>query len=765
VRQVVRQWGRRLSLVLESVVSVPVVVLLHRLGYAGHAPLWICLAALLVGMVIQHPSAQRLLSGGGLQSRLRLRIALHVGLFSTVMVYLYGWGPLCTTAYLIPTLMQIRWAGAKAWRPAALWTAIGATVGQTGIALGLIYTYLPPAMAQISGISGAGVTLLLIRQYGLTAEERERAERLAILQDRRFGAMVANSSDIIAVLDRDSVITYISPSVQRLLGYRPQDLVGTHGAALMFPDDAATARRTVADQADTPGTPARFPLRAVHADGSLRWLDTTVIDLLDDPAIQGRVVNQRDITDQRQAQEQLEYDATHDLLTGLSNRRAFLQAFEAMLRDSRAEGRRLAVLYLDLDGFKQVNDVLGHDAGDHLLAQAAAALRGNLLGSDLVGRLGGDEFAVVLRHIDSADHAAAVARRLLEALSELQPFGDRHLRIAASIGIALSDGDPSDAPTLLHRADVAMYEAKRSGLGGWVVHDGAADRPNNRVSREDLLSAVARGQFHLQYQPVVEISSGRMLGVEALVRWRHPDRGMIPPSEFIPAAEETGAIAALGEWVAERACHQMAAWRRLGPATENFRLGINVSPRQLEASTTAPTLARIIADAGIPPSTVMLEVTESALVDSPSARQSLDAIAATGAQIAIDDFGTGYSSLQYLNRLPIHGLKLDRSFVAQLDGSAHNSAIAAAVAHLARTLGLGAVAEGIETPQQAHELAELGYEVAQGYLYARPVDADQITEWINAGTIQPAPAPPAAASHPTAAAATPTEPMLARLPQ
>jgi diguanylate cyclase (GGDEF)-like protein/PAS domain S-box-containing protein len=738
---------------LESVLSVPVVVVTHHLGYAGHAPLWVCLVALSAGMVIQHPGTQRVLSGGDLQRRLGPRMALHVGVYTTVMVYIYGWGPLCTTVYLIPALMHIRWVGARAWKPAALCTVIGAGVGQIGIALGLVFTYLPPALAQVGGIGGVGVTLLLIRQYGITAEERERADRIATLQERRFGAMVANSSDIIAVLDQAGVISYISPSVERLLGYRPHDLVGTPGIALMFPDDAVPVRATFADQTSTPGAPVRFELRAVHADGSLRWLDTMVIDLLADPAVRGLVVNQRDVTDQRQAQERLAYDATHDLLTGLSNRHTFLQGFERLLQESRTAGQRLAVLYLDLDGFKQVNDALGHDAGDHLLAEAATALRANLLGSDLIGRLGGDEFAVVLQHIDSADDAVAVARRLLDALSQLQPFGDHHLRIAASIGIALSDADGADAPALLHRADVAMYEAKRGGLGGWVVHDRELDHRAPGVSRKDLLSAIARGQFHLQYQPVVDIRTGRMRGVEALVRWRHPDRGMIPPSDFIPAAEETGAIAALGEWVAEEACHQMAGWRRLGPAGESLHLAINVSPRQLEASTTAPSLARIIADAGIPPSMVTVEVTESALVDSSSARQSLDAITATGATISIDDFGTGYSSLQYLGRLPIHGLKLDRSFVAQLDGSAHSSAIAAAVAQLARTLGLGAVAEGVETPQQAEELAELGYEVAQGFLYARPVDADQITAWVNAGGVLATPASASSGAPPSSGTA------------
>jgi diguanylate cyclase (GGDEF)-like protein/PAS domain S-box-containing protein len=660
------------------------------------------------------------------------RIALHLGLATTTLIYLFGWGPLMTIGYAIAAGMHIRWSGARAWRPAVLWTIVGATTGQACIALGLVFTYLSPIQAQFAGIGGIFVTVILIRQYGLAVEEREQAQRDAASQDRRFRALVQNSSEIVTVLDRHGVVTYASPSVERLLGYPQDALVGTDGSWAMWPDDVAAVQRRVRSLLATPGGQERAHLRLRHADGRLRWYDAVMLNLLDDPAVTGIVVNQRDVTDQRLAQDQLACDASHDLLTGLDNRRAFLITLDRLLDESRTSGRRLAVLYIDLDGFKQINDALGHEAGDGMLSRVAELLRASVLGADVVGRLGGDEFAAVLQNIDSADQAVAVTMRILAALSAPRPIGTRQVRAAASIGIAVSEADEETGSLLLHRADLAMYAAKRRGVGGWVLYSPELDARATDVSRQELMAAMDRGEFFVQYQPVVDLGSSRMTGVEALVRWQHPDRGLVPPSEFIPVAEENGAITALGEWVAEQACDRLARWQRMTPSHERLVMGINVSPRQLESPATAARLDQIFAGSGVAAADILIEVTESALVDSPVARQTLDAIAALGARIAIDDFGTGYSSLQYLNRLPIHTLKLDHSFVRALDGTPEGPAIAAAVARLAQSLHLSAVAEGIETPEQATELTALGYHLAQGLLYARPMDPADVEELLRA---------------------------------
>jgi diguanylate cyclase (GGDEF)-like protein/PAS domain S-box-containing protein len=727
-----RVWWR-VSPVLQSVLGIPGVVLLHHLGIGGRAPLWVCVTGLTAGLLVQHPRIQLMLAGGDLARRLSLRIAVHLGLAVTSLIYLLGWGPLFTIVYLVAALMHIRWSGARAWRPALVWTLIGATLGQAGVALGLVFTYVSPGPAQFAGISGTFVTVVLIRQYGLAAEEREQAQQDAATQHRRFRALVQNSSDIITVLDGHGVVTYVSPSVERLLGYSPDALVGTDGMSAMWPDDVAAARRQFRSLIARPGDQERAHLRVRHADGRLRRHDAVMLNLLDDPAVRGIVVNQRDVTEQRLVADQLTYDASHDLLTGLDNRRAFLGTLDRLLDQSRTSGRRLAVLYIDLDGFKQINDTHGHETGDDLLSRVADLLRASVLGGDVVGRLGGDEFAAVLRNIDSVDQAVAVTRRILDALSAPQPIGTRHVRAAASIGIAVSDTDEAGSGVLLHRADLAMYAAKRRGVGGWVLYSPELDAGATDVSRQDLMTAMDRGEFFVHYQPVVDLNSSRMVGVEALVRWQHPERGVVPPSEFITAAEENGAITALGEWVAEQACDRLARWQRMTPPRERLIMGINVSPRQLESPATAARLDQIFAGSGVAAADVLVEVTESALVDSPVARQTLDAIAALGSRIAIDDFGTGYSSLQYLNRLPIHTLKLDRSFVCGLDGTPEGSAIASAVARLAQTLHLSAVAEGIETPAQAAELAALGYHLAQGFLFARPMDPAGVESLLRAG--------------------------------
>ena len=749
----------RRSQFLEILGALVVVPVIHRLGIGGTAPVWLGTATIITSMALQPRAVQLWLSGGDLSKRLNLRIGLHLGLMTTLPIYLFGWGPLITVSYLISASLHIRWSGSQAWKPAVIWTVVGVAIGQLGVWLGLIFTYASATTAQLAGIGGGLVAAALIRQYGLSAQVREKAtqEREEAIQERermvtetarlnhRFRALVQNSSDIIVVVDPGGLISYLSPAMESQLGYQPEALIGTDGSILMSPSGFADAQEQLSALLEYPGKQMRTQFRLIHADGTFRWYDSVLLNLLDDPDMNAIVVNQRDITQERLVKDQLIYDASHDLLTGLNNRRSFLETFDRLLSGSSASGRRLALLFIDLDDFKQVNDTLGHDVGDAVLARVAASLRASVLGADVIGRLGGDEFVAVLRNIDSSEHAVVVTRRILEELGIPQRIGEHQMRIAASVGIAISDHEGTSSTTLLHRADLAMYEAKRRGVGQWIVYTPQLEIPGNAISRQKLLDAIEDGQLRLQYQPVVDLKTLAVVGVEALVRWQHPERGLIPPLEFITAAEENGAIGPLGEWVASAACRSRADWQRLLAPEQQLFMSINVSPRQLLTPEFSTRLDEIFRSTGIAAENVVLEVTESVLVDSPIAHQTLTALAELGTRIAIDDFGTGYSSLQYLNRLPIHTLKLDRSFVTGLDGSPEGSAIASVVARLADTLHLTTVAEGIETPDQAAELSAMGYQLAQGYLFARPMEGCDVEELLRSGGKLSAPDPQAKA--------------------
>ena len=535
------------------------------------------------------------------------------------------------------------------------------------------------------------------------------------------------SSDMTLVLDPQGTIVYVSPAVEEMLGHAPQNLVGTAVDALLWPGD----RLGYAHLEDVLSAGHQAVLRSegrfVHADGSVRWHHVTIRNLLDNPGVGALVANHRDITQERHAQQQLAYEASHDLLTGLDNRGAFVRHLHEALFEARTCHQPIAVLFIDMDGFKQINDTLGHEAGDEVLTAVAGVLRQHVLGSDAIGRLGGDEFAVVLRQIGSSDNAVVVARRILSGLAEPVQIAGHSLVLDASVGIcvALPDDQPANAADLLRRADLAMYQAKRSRGSRWELY-GPELEPALRITGEEIRAAIGQDQFVLAYQPIVGLLDNRLAGAEALIRWNHPTRGLVPPSDFIPIAEDSGVIGPLGEWVLRAACAQLAEWRRDHSAAERLWLSVNMAADQLEDPQTTAVVMSVLAASKIPPDRLVVEVTESALADSAAARATLEALHGIGVRIAIDDFGTGYSSLKYLTRLPVDILKLDRAFVAELDGTAQGSAIAEAVVRLAQTLHLSTTAEGVETHAQAAELAALGYGTAQGYLYARPQPAEAV---------------------------------------
>jgi diguanylate cyclase (GGDEF)-like protein/PAS domain S-box-containing protein len=458
----------------------------------------------------------------------------------------------------------------------------------------------------------------------------------------------------------------------------------------------------------------------------------------------GRVWSFRDVTEQKRLEHELAHQAFHDSLTNLANQALFRdRVAHALARVSR-QGAPMAVLFLDLDNFKRVNDSLGHTAGDELLVSVAERLRACLRVSDTAARLGGDEFAILLEDVGFEAEAEAVATRIIESLQLPFGRGEREVFISASVGIAFPE-PATTADQLLSEADLAMYTAKRRGKNRWEtyrtdMHAAVADRLE---LEGDLRRGLGRDELVVHYQPIVSLTDGagdeRIKGVEALVRWEHPTRGWMPPDTFIGLAEESGLVKELGRQVLVKACQQVRSWQLVHPAAAGMTVSVNVSPRQLQDDAVIDDVRQALAASGLPAASLVLEITETAMMqDTESTIEKLHALKALGVQLAIDDFGTGYSSLSYLQRFPVDLLKIDRAFVSTLASSDQSEAgdhgsLASTIVSLAKTLRLRSVAEGVETEAQAAALAGLGCELAQGYYFARPADADTIGGMLASG--------------------------------
>ena len=423
-----------------------------------------------------------------------------------------------------------------------------------------------------------------------------------------------------------------------------------------------------------------------------------------------------------------------DALTGLANRTRLRSALDRALARTDATDGAVGVLMLDLDGFKAVNDAFGHETGDGLLTAFAGVLRRCVRAGDTAGRLGGDEFAIVLPEVKGAAAAVLVAERILAALREPVQIGEHTVTMRTSIGIALAEDPETPAAEVQHQADMAMYAAKRRGLHGYVVHGQDPDSPEQTRQQlhVDLMQALERDEFFLVYQPIVDMDTEQIHGVEALIRWRHPQRGVVPPMEFIPACEEIGLIDQIGIWVLATACRQVAQWQReLGPP-RRLQLHVNLSPRQMDDPDIVTTVVEVLHRAGFDPCGLVLELTENVLLDDAAGVvDKLTAFKDAGVRLAIDDFGTGFSSLSYLTRLPVDILKIDRRFIAELGHDTPNATITEAIIRLAEALHLDTVAEGIEEHSQATDLIRRGCTVGQGYYFARPQDAGSITTLLN----------------------------------
>jgi diguanylate cyclase (GGDEF)-like protein/PAS domain S-box-containing protein len=565
-------------------------------------------------------------------------------------------------------------------------------------------------------------SVLLLRALLRTRRSLEHAEERALRESERwFRSLVQEATELIVVVDPDTTIRYATESITPLLGYHPENVLGKKLVELAHPDDVGHLQQVAAAE------PSRraFECRLWSQAGTwmfMEWAQGVR------PDAAGCILTGRDVSERKKLEQELRHQAFHDSLTGLANRALFEDRLAHALAGLRRREGGLAVLFVDLDDFKTVNDSLGHSIGDDLLRSVGERLRYNLRGSDTAARLGGDEFGVLLDGAATPEGATEAARRLLNALEPPFTIDGRHLTVSASVGISLATSGAETMEELMRNADLAMYEAKRRGGAQWRVFEEAmhAVALGRLQLGAELHSAVEQEQFELHFQPVVRLDNAAVIGAEALVRWRHPERGLLPPSHFLPLAEQTGLVVPIGRWVLAHACHALADWQRDHPRDEPLSLSVNVSMRQLHESRVVEDVRAALDAAGVEPQQLVLEITESFLADeTEEVLRCLQRLRALGVRLAVDDFGTGYSALSYLQRFPIDMLKIDRSFVEHARRASPSVNLVRSIVQLGRSLHLDIVAEGIEEGEQAEELLAMGVTAGQGFYYSEPLAPDR----------------------------------------
>ncbi len=708
-------------------ISLIVIFLLMRFGVAAQESPWLWLgvfiAVPIVNLEVDHLCGAR-------KSRLHLNIRIAVQASAlTLVIYLTGWGPVLWGAYAFLALENVAHGGSRIWRLTALWSVVGIACGQVAVWLHWVPSMMSTSQGNSLALMGTFVLLFIIRMAAATMEQKERADASKQLVEDRYRSLIQNSSDTTMAMDGDGICTYVSPAIVELLDFEPNDLIGQPATAFVHPDDRDRVTSQLGAHFQSSAQTASLQFRMLRKDGTWREVEAVVANQLDRPSIEGYVANIRDITERKEFEALLAHRALHDPLTGLANRQLILDRAEQMLARTRRTFDPVAAYFIDLDNFKDTNDSMGHEVGDKLLRAVADRLVGMLRASDTVGRLGGDEFVILAEGPSLSAGPETIAERVREVLREpfvIDPYSEVPITVTPSVGIAA--GDRLSAQELLRDADIALYRAKAAGRDCAVLFEPAmqAAAIDRLKLKADLDSALSQHQFFILYQPIFELESVRLKGVEALLRWNHPTRGVISPDNFIPMLEDSGMIVDVGRWVLLESCRQASIWKARGYETT---MSVNVAMRQLENDSFVEHVREALAATGLAPGSLIIEVTESTLMrDADATVSRLEKLKELGVMIAIDDFGTGYSSLAYLRQFPVDILKIDRSFVADMDGRPDAAALIHTLVELGRALGLSTLAEGIEDMSQLESLRIEQCDSGQGFIFSKPVLPSEIEE-------------------------------------
>ena len=729
-------------------VALVVLVILRHYGLVARVSLWAYAGAIL-GSALLALMVERWADAPPGTLRLHVRVALHVAAVTSV-VYMSGWGPALGMAFAFSALSDLQQSGASAWRAALGWSLAGCAVGQTLVYFGWAPSFLNGSQAQTIGGLGAFVVAIAIRMAGAILEFKERAEvqladqtkEAAIARDdalrseAHYRAVVENAAEGILTVLPDGTVGSFNAAAEAMFGYRAEEIVGRPVATIVI-DELHEALEQFFEQYRTVGehTVRRQEVETtgVRSDGSFfpMIVSTSAITVDGSPPTISGII--RDLSDQKRFEAQLSHQVLHDPLTSLPNRVMLTDRLEQALARVRRRERMFAVLFVDLDRFKSVNDTLGHTIGDQLLIEASMRIQAAVRETDTVARLGGDEFVVLCEDIEGVHHAADFAERIIAALSAPFKFGNDETRVGASIGMALSADGNEAADEILANADIAMYRAKGNGRSRYELFDEVMQQwVTKQVALEAALrQAVPRNELRLYCQPFIAADTGRIRGFEALLRWDRPGFGLVSPDDFIPMAEEAGLMLDIGGWVLEEACRHAVEWQRRWPG-RHLGVAVNLSSRQILTGDVLELVSGVLARTGLKPSMLTLELTERTLIDDTVGVEGLlRELRNLGVNLALDDFGTGYSSLTYLRTFPINVVKIDRSFVRAIGTADEDTAVMAAVIAFARHLDLQVVAEGIENEHQLAVLLELGCPYLQGYLFSHPRPIDDVRDLID----------------------------------
>lgn len=616
--------------------------------------------------------------------------------------------PLSVATTAVVALGYGMWPGIIA---AAAVSLCGAFLPNAEIGAGIVI-----ADVVLGALGGRVRDLTLALRDGERRSERDAA---------RFRAMTEHATDLTLVFDAGGKATYASASHAAILGRMPGGMLGLGFYDAFGP--SGVAQLVEAFEKIEPGHSERLELAARHADGSARTIEGVLRNAVADPAIGGFIFNAQDVSAAKVAQQQLDVAATHDVLTGLPNRRFLASRLDEALA-TRAGDAQLAVLFIDLDRFKDVNDVLGHVAGDALLCQVASRLTGAVREGDLVGRIGGDEFVVLLSRTRDGEESIDVARRIRDTIAQPYDVATREIVIGASVGIALAGAD-LDAAALLRHADVAMHSAKRRRDGLAIFSKLQDERAVRRLTMSTALhNAIENDDFVLHFQPQIDVRTGAVRGAEALVRWEHPERGLLYPDFFLPLAEEIGEMDRLTDWILREAIKRVRRWSRAG---HGLRVAVNLSAHDLRDDRLAEVVPRLLAAHGVEAALLCLELTETTVMtEAESAAYCLRGLSERGVRISIDDFGTGYSAIAHLKQFPVDEIKIDKQFVLNMEHDPEDAAIVASTIDLAHRLGVEVVVEGVERASTLEAIKALGAEYAQGYAIGRPLAPSAFDAWI-----------------------------------